>query len=407
MTDPTLLVKRVLLAGGGSGGHVFPALAVGEELRSRGWEIAATGSQHGIEARLYEARGVTFHPLPARPFVGRGPLARLGALATLCGSAFRAAGLVRRLDIAAVVATGGYAAAPAIVGGRLAGRPVLLVEPNAHAGTANRWLSPLASEAAVADAATAGELRCPATVTGVPVRAAFAAARRPLAPAPPYQLLVLGGSQGAATLNRILPPALVLAATTLGGPLVIVHQAGDRHRAAAEAAWDVALQYAATRGLTDIEVAVVPFVQDVAAAMANSHLVISRAGAITLAEIAAAGRPSLLLPLALANHHQESNARAFAAAGAALVVDPSTFPLPAASDPAAATAGEAPFADERLIALGKLVAELLADWPRLVAMADAAANLDRPAAAAAIADRVEVLAGANVGRSVPTAGEQR
>ena len=133
--------RHALLAGGGTGGHVFPALAVAEELLARGWRVSFAGTASGLEARLVPERGIPFYVLPARPLLGRGPLARVQALATLARSAVSAARLIRRLGVTVVLGTGGYASAPAVVGGRLTGRPVLLLEPNARAGVANRWLS--------------------------------------------------------------------------------------------------------------------------------------------------------------------------------------------------------------------------------------------------------------------------
>ena len=162
---------HVLLAGGGSGGHIFPALAVGEELTARGWRVSFAGAPEGMEARLVPERGVPFHGLPARALVGRGPLAKVGSLATLGRSAFAASGLIRRIGAHVVLGTGGYASAPAVIGARLAGRPVLLLEPNAHAGVANRWASRWASGAAVGWREAIADLKCPAWVTGVPVRA--------------------------------------------------------------------------------------------------------------------------------------------------------------------------------------------------------------------------------------------
>lgn len=395
---------HALLAGGGTGGHVFPALAVAEELLARGWRVSFAGTSSGLEARLVPERGIDFHVLPARPLLGRGPLARARALATLARSAVSAAGLIRRLGVTAVLGTGGYVSAPAVVGGRLTGRPVLLLEPNARAGVANRWLSRYATAAAVGYAETARGLKCPVTVTGVPVRAAFFAvpemsadavdagaaadasagggasrlsgageASTSEAPAvlgatrasgATRALLVLGGSQGARQLNRALPAA---AALLLAGmpELRIVHQAGARLLDETRAA------YAAT-GASPRQVQVVPFVDDVAGAMAACSLLVSRAGAVTVAEICAAGRAALLAPLAIAEGHQQDNARLLAAAGGAEVLAlPDLEPAP----------------------LAARLGALLGDGPRLAAMGRAARALARPDAAAAIAGLLEELAG--------------
>lgn len=388
--------RHALLAGGGTGGHVFPALAVAEELLARGWRVSFAGTSSGLEARLVPERGIDFHVLPARPLLGRGPVAQALALATLARSAVSAAGLIRRLGVTAVLGTGGYASAPAVVGGRLTRRPVLLLEPNARAGVANRWLSQFATAAAVGYAETARGLKCPATVTGVPVRAEFfsvpelsrsamggisrssspgepGASEAPAtlgatrasgdASAPP-RLLVLGGSQGARQVNRALPAA---AALLLAGmpELRIVHQAGARHFDETRAAY-------AAAGASPRQVQVVAFVDDVAGAMAACSLLVSRAGAITVAEICAAGRAALLAPLAIAKGHQQDNARLLAAAGGAEVLAlPDLEPAP----------------------LAARLGALLGDGARLAAMGRAARALARPDAAAAIAGLLEELAG--------------
>jgi UDP-N-acetylglucosamine--N-acetylmuramyl-(pentapeptide) pyrophosphoryl-undecaprenol N-acetylglucosamine transferase len=382
--------RHVLLAGGGTGGHIFPALAVAEELLAKGWRVSFTGAAAGLEARLAAERGLPFHPLAARPLLGRGPLAQAAALATLARSGVAAARLIRRLDAGVVLGTGGYVSAPAVLGARLARRPALLLEPNAHAGVANRWLSRLATAAAVAYRETGAELRCPARVTGVPVRREFfaipalpdlaalpellagldlpATARtpRPAAVPPPAlsppRLLVLGGSQGARQLNRALPAAAKHLLAMMPA-LTVLHQAGPQQveetRAAyAEAGLDWALAAPGER------IEVVPFLRDVAAEMSASHLVLSRAGAITVAEICAAGRPALLAPLAIAKGHQVGNALLLAGAGGAEVL--------AAAD----------LAPEPLAAR---LAALLADRERLARMGQAARELARPDAAAAIA----------------------
>jgi UDP-N-acetylglucosamine--N-acetylmuramyl-(pentapeptide) pyrophosphoryl-undecaprenol N-acetylglucosamine transferase len=360
----------VLLAGGGSGGHVFPALAVGEELARRGFAVSFTGAPQGIEARLVAERGLPFLPLPARPLAGRGPWRKLAALGTVARSTWGARRLIRERGVAAVVGTGGYVSAPAVLGARLARRPSLLVEPNARAGLANRWLSRWATAAAVAYEGTRDELQCPATVTGVPVRQEFfavPAVEQGAAAAAP-RLLVLGGSQGARQLNRALPPALARLERERpaeAARLSVLHQAGRALLEEARALYDEA-------GLTRVRVEVVPFIGDVAGTLAGVHLVLSRAGAITLAELAAAGRAVLLVPLDLAGGHQRHNALSMAEAGAGRVID--GFRL--APEPLAAA-----------------LAALLFDPERLVVAGRAARALARPGAVAAIADRVAELAG--------------
>ena len=349
-----------ILAGGGTGGHVFPALAVAQGLVARGWRVRLVGSNRGLEARLAAEHGVPFSALPAEPFLGRGPLARLRSLATLLRSARAARNLVAKEGARLVLGTGGYAAAPAMLGGWMAGRPLLLLEPNARSGVANRWLSRLADEALVGFERTARELACPATVTGVPVRGEF----HQVAPFPlegrGHSVLVLGGSQGARQLNELLPPALAALAPSLPG-LQVLHQCGAAHVAATEEAYRRC-------GLAAGTVEVVPFLQDVAGAMARADLVVSRAGAITVAEIAAAGRPALFLPLGIAGGHQAANALELVEAGAAALLAPSE-----------ATVEE----------LRQRLSVLLADRGRLALMAEAARRLARPEALEAILERVE------------------
>jgi UDP-N-acetylglucosamine--N-acetylmuramyl-(pentapeptide) pyrophosphoryl-undecaprenol N-acetylglucosamine transferase len=350
---------HALLAAGGTGGHVFPALAIATALAARGWRVSVVGSARGLEARLVPERGIPFHVLAARPFVGGGPLAKARALLTLGRSATAAARLVRRLGAEVVVGTGGYVSAPAVAGARLARRPVLLVEPNAVPGAANRWLSRWAAGAAIGFPGAAAGLRCRTWLTGVPVRAEFFDLPA-LAPEAPPSLLVLGGSQGSRQLNTLLPEAVAQARRELPA-LRVRHQAGERHAAATAEAY-------ARLGLADA-VEVVPFVSDVARAMGAAQLVVARAGALTIAELCAAGRPAILVPLQIAAGHQLHNAQALAAAGAARV-------LTGEVEPAALVAA---------------LVELYGAPEQLRAMGRAARALARPGAAAAIAERVEDL----------------
>lgn len=366
--DTAPRVFHLLLTGGGTGGHVFPALAVADELAARGHQVSFAGSAQGLEARLVAAHGLPFHPLAARPLVGRGTAGKLLALGTLAASAVRARKLCRRLGVAAVLGTGGYVSAPAVVGARLARRPVLLLEPNAHAGVANRWLSRFCQEAAVTYARTVAELHCPARVTGAPVRPRFFDIE-PLSPmSRGTRVLVLGGSQGAQQLNRLLPEALARAAAALGA-VEVLHQSGAGHVETTAEAYRRALEGLPEASRPRVEV--VAFLDDVAGAMERSHLLVSRAGALTLAEICATGRPALLVPLAAALAHQLDNARTLEQAGAAKVVDG---------------------ADADAESLAAALEELLPDGARLGTMGRAARALARPGAAAAIADRVEALA---------------
>ncbi len=363
MSNITPAAPRALVSGGGTGGHVFPGLAVAAVLAGRGWRVAWVGRAGGMEERLVSARGIEFRALRARPVVGRSAPARLAALATVGRSALAARRLIRRLGASVVLGTGGFVSAPAVLGARLAGRPALLLEPNARAGAANRWLSRWAHGAALAHDGARPDFRCSAHLTGVPVRAEFFEQPEWPASEHPVRLLVLGGSQGALPLNLLLPPAFAQLSRRLP-QLSILHQVGA-HEAATRAVYE-------RLDLGGIEVRLTPFVEDVAGAMGEAHLVISRAGAVTLAEICAAGRPALLFPLALAGAHQEENASALETAGGAEVL-----------------AGGAPEPSE----VAAHLAALLGDRQRLRRMGAALRSLARPGAAERIADLMESAAG--------------
>jgi len=371
---------HALVAGGGTGGHVFPGLAVVKELAHRGWQVSWAGAASSMEEKLCKKYGVDFYSVPARPLVGRGPLGQAMALATLSRSAWSARKIIRRLGVQAVLGTGGYVSAGAVLGGRLAGVPVLLLEPNAEAGVANRMLSRFAVEAFVA---FEGEQRlsCPVRVCGVPVRPEFFDIAPQLPFGAPLKLLVLGGSQGSRQLNELLPAAIALLPESLGR-VVVRHQSGGRHQKSLRKAYeDQELPVVPVDGGgwrpdgPRIQIETPAFISHMASAMAESHLILSRAGAITLAEICAAGRPSLLLPLEAAGGHQKRNAERLVLAQAALMLGSADTPE----------------------ALALLLGDLLADRERLTAMADAARSLGRADAAKTIADRIEFWAASHGG----------
>lgn len=359
-------LEHVLVAGGGSGGHVFPALAVAEQLEKRRWRVSWLGRVEGMERDLVGRQGLEYHGLPARAIVGRSVGGRVLAMTDLGRSSWRARQLIRSLEVGVVVGTGGYASAPGVMGAVLARRPAVLLEPNAVPGVANRWLSRFAAQAAIASDSAAAGLRCPCVETGVPVRADFSAPHQPADTRGPLRLLVLGGSQGARQLNDLLPPALESLGATQPG-MQVTHQVGASLLDEARSAY-------ARRSMAGVEISVVPFLDDVFAAMAAAHLIISRAGAITLAEICAVGRAALLLPLTLAGSHQLANARSLAATGGAEALDPSRT-----------TAEE--FTDR----LGALVG----NRQQLLEMGAALHGLARPQAAADIADLVVEVARKN------------
>ena len=364
MSAPTRR-PTVVFSGGGTGGHVFPGLAVAEELRSLGWRTAWIGRRRSLEERLVGAAGLEFRALPARAFVDRSVPERAVALSVLAVSTLRAAVLLRRLGAAVVFATGGYACAPAALGARLNGTGLYLLEPNAQTGAANRLLSRFATEAGTAFESTAKQLACEARLVGVPVRRAFRRVGEPRLQSDCTRVLVLGGSQGSDALNRQLPGLFGRAARKAA--IEVTHQSGpsgvdetrERYRG---------LEAPALRATVE------GFIEDTAGAMAAHDLIVSRAGAVTVAEGAAAGRPAVYVPLPLAAGHQRGNAEAMVDAGAAILVEQDDLQ------------GEA--AAERC-------AELIADHALLSSMARAARAHSRGNAARAIAERVCAIGGAS------------
>lgn len=353
---------RWVIAGGGTGGHVTMALALGEEIARRGEDVLFVGSARGLEARLVPQAGFELIQLPAQPLLGQRLAARItGGFALLAASA-RAIGLLRARKTDVVLSVGGYAAAPAAAAAVLLRIPLALIEPNAIPGRTNRAMARFARhvftafEAAQAPfAATHGRARV--SSPGAPLRRglleAFASAPPRRAPVPPYRLLVVGGSQGARQLNEGMLDALPHLDPS---QLEIFHQTGaaDRDR--------VAGGYARA----GFRAEVVDFEPALPARYRWADFGLCRAGALTVAELALAGLPSLLVPYPYAaDDHQRANARALADAGAARVLDPSGFDAKQLAD-----------------AIGALVAQP----EQLLAMGRAATSLARPDAAAEIVE---------------------
>jgi UDP-N-acetylglucosamine--N-acetylmuramyl-(pentapeptide) pyrophosphoryl-undecaprenol N-acetylglucosamine transferase len=364
---------RVLIAGGGTGGHVFPMVAVGEALLAErpGTEVTYVGTGRGIEARVVPEAGGTLERLDVLPLRGRG-------LGGFVRGAWRAVmvmrdarALVKRLDPDVVFSVGGYAAGPVTLAARTAGVPVTLMEPNAVLGFTNRLLSRLVQRAYVCFPETRSGF-APDVVrwTGVPLRSHFAPS--PFAPQPgTTRILVMGGSQGAVALNEALPRAFARLVGE-GLPIEVVHQTGKGKDAAVRSLY-------AELGVGEA-VVITTFIDDVAAALGDADLVVERAGAGSLAELCAVGRPGLLIPYPhAADDHQRMNARSLVNDGAAICL--------AQSD---AT-------EERLTAE---LRALVTDPERLAAMAARAASRGRPDAARSVARDLLALGDARRGRAV-------
>lgn len=365
-------MNTILLAGGGTGGHVFPLIAVAEQLRALRPELRLVfvGTAKGLEAKVVPERGYELELMDVVPILGGGVLGAargtFGAAAALPAGF----GLVRRLRPRAVLSLGGYAAGPITLAARLTGVPVALLEPNAVLGLSNRLVAPLVSRAYTVfpePEQRLGAARC--RRLGVPIRAGFDP--QPLSAASP-SVLVLGGSQGAKALNEAVPAALA----QLGAGVRVVHQCGRGRDEELRARY-------ASLGLSD-RATVVPFIDDVPAALAASTLVVSRAGASTLAEICAVGRPSLLVPYPFAAaDHQLRNAESLERLGAARLVQ------------------NADATPDRLAAE---LSRLLEDPAATARLAAAATAFGRPQAARAVAEDLLELAGLGL---LPTELDER
>jgi len=357
-----LIRKTILLAGGGTGGHVFPAIAVAEAMKSLAEvDVVFCGTARGLEDRVVPERGFRLERLHVLPIKGGGaPRALRGALVAL-GATSQSFALVRSLRLSAVLSVGGYASGPVSLAAALVGTPLALLEPNSVPGLANRLLAPFAKRAYLGWGEAAGGFRARSVRRyGVPLRAGFGP--RPYTPRGKLVLLVLGGSQGAAGLNERIPAVVSRVARSL--PVHVVHQAGRGRDASVRESYARLNVESAT---------VVAFVDDMASAIADADMVIARAGAITLAEIAAIGRAAVLVPFPHASDdHQAKNAEALARRGAAIRLQE---------------------ADADVDRLATEIHRLLADDAARVAMADASRHLGRPEAAYDVAADLLALAG--------------
>ncbi len=300
----------VLIAGGGTGGHVFPGLAIAEAFAAiSDVEVFFAGTQRGLEARVIPERGYELLLFDVSPIKGGGIFRAVRGAFAAGRAALHGYSALRRRRPSVVVSIGGYASGPVSLAAAALGVAVVIVEPNSVLGLANRLLAPMARRAYVAWDETARRIGPKARTLGVPIRSGFVP--RPYRPGATRSVLVLGGSQGAGALNERLPDAIVAAAIKVPG-LDVVHQTGADRADAVRAAY-------AALGFSRVEV--LPFIGDMPAALARADLVVARAGASTLAELAAVGRASILIPFPhAADDHQARNARALERAGGAVCI---------------------------------------------------------------------------------------
>ena len=302
-------MKTILVMAGGTGGHVFPGLAVADYLHARGWRVVWMGNPEGMEAKLVPARGYEMAWVRFAALRGKGLLRKLLLPLNLLRAFGQALGALSRVKPNVVLGMGGYVTFPGGMMAALTGRPLVVHEQNSVAGLANRVL------AGVADRILSG---FPGVLrqgewAGNPVRAEIAAlplpAQRYAGRSGPLDVLVVGGSLGAQALNEAMPRALAL--------LPLAERPRVTHQSGAKQIDDLRAAYAAA----GVEAQLLPFIDDMAARYAAADLVVCRAGALTIAELAAAGVASVLVPFPLAvDDHQTGNARFLSEAGAAILL---------------------------------------------------------------------------------------
>jgi UDP-N-acetylglucosamine--N-acetylmuramyl-(pentapeptide) pyrophosphoryl-undecaprenol N-acetylglucosamine transferase len=375
---------RVVLAGGGTGGHVIPALAIAQELnKTYGAEVLFVGTARGIESRLVPAAGYPLRLIDVGALKQVSLATRLSTLWRLPRAVVDAWHILAEFGAEVVIGVGGYASGPAMMAAYLRGTPSIVFEPNRAPGLANRLAAVMAT-AAVVQFAPACRYFQNCRVTGIPVRRAFfdaaeekeektearsaAAAAEASASAtvrsggPRPTLLVFGGSQGAHSINHAVIEALGALAAKFPG-IHIIHQTGEPDYRQAAAAYLHA----------GISAEVYPFIEDMPAMFARADLLVCRSGASTVAEVAAARKPAIFIPFPFAaDDHQTRNAEALVEAGAAVLV---------------------PDAELTAARLLEVVGELLGNRRRLEQMGEAAGRLAHADAAAQIAGLAARLAG--------------
>jgi len=353
----------MLLAGGGTGGHLFPAVAIAQRLLETepAAQVLFVGTERGIEASILPKLGLPLKTVDISGFVGKGPAAKLAVLPQLLRSVRQSRRILDEFRPDVVVGVGGYASAPMLLAAKSKRLPFLIHEQNAWPGLTNRLLSRWAERVCLsfADADRSFHRGC-TVLTGNPLRRGMEEC--PSLAEGPLQLLVFGGSRGARAINQAVLQALPLL-EDFRGRLRVVHQTGTEEFEAVragyrQAGWD--------------ETGVQPFIDDMAAAYAAAHLVVCRAGATTIAELTACGRPAVLIPYPYAAaDHQTGNARALAMRGAALLL---------------------PQADLTAERLAKVAGDLLNDRERLLTMAATARSLGRRGAADLILKECRAIA---------------
>jgi UDP-N-acetylglucosamine--N-acetylmuramyl-(pentapeptide) pyrophosphoryl-undecaprenol N-acetylglucosamine transferase len=347
----------VLIMAGGTGGHVFPALAVAKVLRARGMAVVWLGVPGSMESRLVPAQGFPIEWVNVRGVRGKGALTWILAPLRIAQAVAQAIGVLRRVKPRSVLGAGGYVSGPGGIAAWLMRIPLLIHEQNAIAGMTNRWLAKVASQVLEAFPGSFGSSAHASTI-GNPVReditSIAAPAERFAGREARARLLVFGGSQGAQRLNAVLPQAL--AQIEAAKRPQVLHQSGERGFEATQAAYREA----------QVEARVSPFIDDMAKAYAWADLAVCRAGAMTVAELQAAGLGAIFVPLAVAtDDHQTKNAGVMVNVGAARIIQER---------------------DLTADTLSAVISELIADRAKLLRMAESARAARITDAATRLAD---------------------
>lgn len=359
---------RVVIAGGGTGGHVIPALSIARELRdAHGAEVHFIGTERGLETKLVPEAGFPISYVRVGMLKNVSLFTRVKTLGDLPRGILRCMKLLREIDPHVVIGVGGYASGPAMIAAILKRIPTMVFEPNAVPGMVNRAIGKRVNAAAVSFASTVPYFRH-AVVTGRPVRPEFFAISTRV-DGPP-RLLVMGGSQGARALNEVVPQIANELLRDVPG-LTIVHQAGARHEESTREAYQKA-------HVNEKRYAVHAFLNDIPAECATADLILCRSGG-TVEELCAAGRASVLVPFPkAADDHQRKNAESMVAGGASIMI------LEKNMTP---------------VALRETLHDLLMDPARLDAMGEAARKMSHPNAVKEIGEMAVKLASQQVSKS--------
>ena len=303
--------RKLMIMAAGTGGHIFPGLAIAETMRARGWQVSWLGTSHGMERELVPRHGLEMDTIVFSGLRGKGLMHTVKGVWRLAASFVRCFNILGRRNPDVVLGMGGYVTVPGGAMARLRGKPLVLVNADAALLLSNKTLTPLADKVLFGFPAEFGAAAAKAEVTGNPVRREITSLALP-APryaghSGPLRILVVGGSLGAKVLNDNVPAAL--ACLPVQARPVVTHQSGKQHIAALTAAYEAA----------GVQAEVVDFIDDMPRRYAEADLVICRAGAITVSELTAAGVASVLVPLAVSTtSHQIDNAKWMAANGAAI-----------------------------------------------------------------------------------------